>query len=238
MVSHKEMNFEQLVEGKSVAVVGNASSLFDQKHGSEIDSHDIVIRFNKAAPVLIKDCEETHGSKFDVWAFWAIGAFYRSITETEEDMREMLNYFHEKRGIKRVQLSKSRNRVDITREYGFDTLPTHYMKELKRRLVYSKAQLGRERLRRQHNALQSRNIKTNFIQPSAGTGMLFWLKLCRPRKVTIYGMDFKKSPTFSEPHLFERDMISRIDVRCAHNFEMEEEFVKREILTDKRFTLK
>lgn len=47
------------IKGKSVAIVGNAKSLFDKKHGQEIDSHDIVIRFNKGFPNNI----ESQGKK-------------------------------------------------------------------------------------------------------------------------------------------------------------------------------
>ena len=46
------MNYSNLsfitdcMRGKSVAVVGNAKSLFDRNYGKEIDGHDFVIRFN------------------------------------------------------------------------------------------------------------------------------------------------------------------------------------------------
>ena len=36
--------------GKNIAVVGNSAKLLDQNHGKDIDSHDIVIRFNRAFP--------------------------------------------------------------------------------------------------------------------------------------------------------------------------------------------
>ena len=36
-----------LVKNKTVAIVGNAKSIFDKKNGKEIDSHDIIIRFNR-----------------------------------------------------------------------------------------------------------------------------------------------------------------------------------------------
>ena len=36
--------------GKSVAIVGNARSLLDKNQGKEIDSHDVVIRFNRGFP--------------------------------------------------------------------------------------------------------------------------------------------------------------------------------------------
>lgn len=38
-------------QNKSVALVGNASSLLDQEYGKLIDDHDIVCRFNRGIPV-------------------------------------------------------------------------------------------------------------------------------------------------------------------------------------------
>lgn len=36
-----------LIKNKTVAIVGNAASIFDKSNGKEIDDHDIIIRFNK-----------------------------------------------------------------------------------------------------------------------------------------------------------------------------------------------
>lgn len=47
---------------KSVAIVGNAKSLFDKQYGAEIDNHDFVIRFNKG---FIVD-EKSQGKKTDI----------------------------------------------------------------------------------------------------------------------------------------------------------------------------
>ena len=38
---------KRFIKKKTVAIVGNARTIFDSRYGSEIDSHDIVIRFNK-----------------------------------------------------------------------------------------------------------------------------------------------------------------------------------------------
>lgn len=41
------VELKNAIKGKDVAIVGNAQSIFDTGHGSEIDKADIVIRFNK-----------------------------------------------------------------------------------------------------------------------------------------------------------------------------------------------
>lgn len=50
---------------KSIAIVGGANSIFDKKHGEEIDSHDIVIRCNWSG--LYHNKLYT-GEKIDIWA--------------------------------------------------------------------------------------------------------------------------------------------------------------------------
>jgi len=44
-------SLRKLIEGKRVAIVGNARSLFDKAYGEEIDSYDIVIRINRG-PIM------------------------------------------------------------------------------------------------------------------------------------------------------------------------------------------
>lgn len=41
---------KEMLEGKRVAIVGNSSCLLEKNQAKEIDSHDIVIRFNKGFP--------------------------------------------------------------------------------------------------------------------------------------------------------------------------------------------
>lgn len=53
---------KDFIKGKSVAIVGNAKSIFDNRFGAEIDVHDVVIRFNKG---FITD-KKAQGSKTDV----------------------------------------------------------------------------------------------------------------------------------------------------------------------------
>ena len=63
-------------EEKTVALIGNAMSLFDKEYGSEIDSHDVVVRLNKAAMLYDRmDAEKSHGKKIDVWIFWSTSEY-------------------------------------------------------------------------------------------------------------------------------------------------------------------
>lgn len=41
---------KKLLKNKTVAIVGNSQKILSEKHGAEIESHDIVIRFNKGFP--------------------------------------------------------------------------------------------------------------------------------------------------------------------------------------------
>jgi hypothetical protein len=53
------------LDGKSVAIVGNATSLLSSKHGALIDSHDVVVRMNMGFPID----PAAQGTRFDLWCF-------------------------------------------------------------------------------------------------------------------------------------------------------------------------
>lgn len=53
---------KEYIKGKSVAIVGNAKSIFDHDFGKEIDKHDVVIRFNRG---FITN-EKAQGTKTDI----------------------------------------------------------------------------------------------------------------------------------------------------------------------------
>ena len=64
------LNSEQVLNifnNKSIAIVGNSPSLRGSKQGNQIDSHDIVIRFNDSI-IHISEFKDDYGSKTDVWS--------------------------------------------------------------------------------------------------------------------------------------------------------------------------
>jgi hypothetical protein len=55
----------EFLDGKSVAIVGNAASLMDHSHGAFIDEHEVVTRMNMGFPIH----PEAQGHRFDLWCF-------------------------------------------------------------------------------------------------------------------------------------------------------------------------
>lgn len=200
---------------KRVAVVGNSQSLFDRSYGVDIDKHDVVIRFNKPAPFMMEDVELTHGSKTNIWMFWAVGAFHRDVMENKSAPPLVKSQFLENKNIRKGQVrvnshtALSRKYIDYTMS---NSIYSSLKLELKQRSEYKPA-------------------------PSVGISTLAWLHKCDPASVSIYGMDFKETPTFSEKDRFQKDMNGFYDSRCNHDFLAERQFIDKYILTDNRFRL-
>lgn len=55
-----------LVAGKSVALVGNASSILARQDGARIDAHDVVIRINLGLPHIMRH-HGAIGHRTDIW---------------------------------------------------------------------------------------------------------------------------------------------------------------------------
>lgn len=64
--NRKVINLDELFRGKSVAVVGPASSAYENENGAYIDGFDFVIRINKALYNLDSQNRKFLGSKTDV----------------------------------------------------------------------------------------------------------------------------------------------------------------------------
>lgn len=215
----KRFSLDLLIKNKSVAVVGNSLSLFDSEYGKEIDSHDVVIRFNKPA-ILLNNTNVSHGSKFDIWAFWAVGAFYNVFIKERMYYTDQLETFLHNKNIHKIQVSMN-GYSTLTREYISHTMPIKMFMSLRYNLRYIGSEFSRE----------------SSLTPSAGIGILEWLRHSQPSSVSVYGFDFKKTPTFSEPERYKSDMVKQFDTRCRHDYAAEELFANKYIFSDKRFRL-
>jgi hypothetical protein len=159
------------LQNKSIAVVGNAQYLFNRKYGKEIDSHNYVIRMNRAA-ILCSHYYNyyTHGSKTNIWAVWRYDE-YENIKLKNNNMNiiQMAFWYG----------SKSNNIL----VYKVDMI-LNLIKIL------------------------------DHTNPSTGLMVLDWISYYNPSKVSVYGFDWKETPTFTD--------INRIhDNNISHNYKKE-----------------
>ncbi len=64
----------EFLGGKSIAIVGNATSLLDHQYGALIDEHQIVTRMNMGFPIN----PAAQGTRFDLWCYSSYRATLRA----------------------------------------------------------------------------------------------------------------------------------------------------------------
>jgi hypothetical protein len=146
---------KQWFENKSVAVVGNAQSLFDNSYGDLIDSCDVVCRINVGIKVIDPVAQ---GQKTDVHVF------------SKWQWMESLNLLDYNR--KNLHTSY-KGRDDINEKISYYPLENH--NQLKLQLGLSKKE-----------------------KPSTGLVLLDYISSICTIKVSIFGFDWKDTPTYYE----------------------------------------
>lgn len=151
---------------KSVALIGNAQSLFDRQHGHDIDAHDVVCRLNRG--IIIQDAK-SQGQRTDVWAI-GLPKFVTDILDTATYGFLMHVSF------------KGRQQPDPRVDYY---LPLDFISQLVSDLDHPK--------------------------PSTGLAMIAAISHCAPRCLSLYGFDWKQTPTWYfkegryQPHDWQRE---------------------------------
>jgi hypothetical protein len=165
-------------ENKTVALIGNSMSLFDSDYGKEIDSHEVVVRLNKAAMLVDRfDCEKSHGTRTDIWGFW--------------NVLEYNKYFSKYPDLKKMHAGHQFRLNDLIRKADF-VYPNELYKPLK-------------------------EVSGSRRNPTTGFIMIDYIMHCKPAKMNVYGFDFKKTPTWTDP-----DRIK--EKGCPHNYDVEEQY--------------
>jgi hypothetical protein len=172
-------------EGKTVALIGNAMSLFEKTYGEEIDSHDVVVRLNKAAMLYDRmSAEKSHGRKTNVWIFW----------NTSEYKSHFLKYPKVKKMHAGHQARFDANTKHV--DFVYPMKPNYEM---------------------------LRKKAGNHNNPTTGLIAIDWIMFCKPKCLSIYGFDWKETPTFTDPKRVR-------DRACPHDFPTEKAYVANEIL--------
>jgi len=166
------------LKNKTVAVVGNAQSIMNNTFGKEIDSHDFVIRMNRAMNLYdINDQYTPHvGERTDMWVVWRLSEY------NELNIKE----------------------PDYVMQMAFWTgLPTDRPEDS---ILYFPLDM-----------IVGLIEKTDIKVPSTGMMLLEWLDHQDTRKVSVYGFDWKKTPTWT-------DMDRVVDERMGHEFQREKDW--------------
>ena len=175
----------EFFEGKTVALIGNAMSLFDLSYGTEIDSHNVVVRLNKAAMLLNSfDSEASHGKRTDVWMFWSVREYYRHFEKNKDVLK--MHAGHQNRDSNLIKL------VDFV-----------YPNELYESLKPKAGPLN--------------NPTTGFIA-------IDYILHCKPSILSVYGFDWKKTPTQTDPS-------RKKEAKCPHNYDVEEAYCMEHIFS-------
>lgn len=180
-------------ENKTVALVGNAMSLFEREYGEEIDSHDVVVRINKAAMLYTKKlASKSHGTKTDVWIFWNTSEYRNSFRKIPSNIKKM-HAGHQGR------IARNMNEVDFA-------YPDYHYAELKKHAG-------------------------KYNNPTTGLIALDYISKCNPKSVSVYGFDWKETPTFTDPNM-------RRERGCPHNYETEKKYCTDVFFSSDKFLLK
>jgi hypothetical protein len=166
-------------EGKTVALIGNAESLFSKSYGTDIDSHDVVVRLNKAAMLYERfDVANSHGKRTDIWMFWRAAEYNKHFSKIDSKIKKM-HMGHQ-----------DRNRIN-TKEVDF-VYPNTLYEPLKK-------------------------IAGKHSNPTTGFMAIDYILHCEPKLLSIYGFDWKETPTFTDPTRKKEKM-------CPHDFETEKKY--------------
>jgi hypothetical protein len=180
-------------EGKTVALVGNAMSLFDKEYGEEIESHDVVVRLNKAAMLYDRfDAEKSHGNRTDVWMFWRTGEYKKHFSRVNKNIKKMHMGHQDRRAI------------DLT------TVDFVYPDSL-------------------YGPLKRKAGKHN--NPTTGLMALDYISSCNPKQLSVYGFDWKATPTYTDPD-------RKKDKTCPHDFETEKQYCADVFFTQSHIILR
>jgi hypothetical protein len=156
---------------KSIAIVGNARSIFDNSYGSLIDSHDIVCRINQGAIILN---EKAQGKKIDVFVFGGLKKFKQLIIDI---------------GIDKNLFISARKQNEALSIKNLTVYPIEWRNQLKNNLI----------------SLDDSFIDTGHVipgekgeikKPSSGICILDYVSRFNPHAVSIFGFDWKASPTY------------------------------------------
>ena len=190
--------FQEYCKGKTIAIVGNSSCIFNKSHGSDIDSHDIVIRFNWTIDKPIHKWHANLGGKFNVYVY-AIKSYSRILRYIKSGL------LNDKDFIIRVRHDDAYKLPSLHASVKKD-------KNIKKILYYNQSEF-------------KESLPVNWFnkkEPSAGAIILQFLIDCVDFKsISLYGFDFFETSTETPQ---ESNEFQSFFYRAAHDKQAEKNF--------------
>jgi hypothetical protein len=226
---------------KRVAVVGNASSLFNSVFGKEIDNHEVVVRINRSSTICFpeNDNEKSQGTRTDVWAFSFADSMETELTSHHKICDKLIQMNDAKLNKKTFDftfecmknedidvLTKSLNDMKkvIDKEFVRQEMIKFNYDEKFRHIKKHRAHLLQDLIKQDIIKSVDAQLNTNkkFV-PSTGLRLLHYISLGSPESVNIYGFDWKETPTF-----YDKKKETRVtEKKHNHNFFLEKEYCKK-----------
>ena len=166
------MNFQNLIEGKTVALVGPAAYMIGSSFGKEIDQCDIVVRINRSYESVEQHPEDI-GTRTDI--------LYSCLIEKPANAGELnLETFLQK-GIKHICAPPASNMKGLSNETRFHNLVnTRKVLEINEKIPVRIVE------HQFHNELA---LKVD-CRPNTGFMAIYDLLRCVPKRLKIFGFSF------------------------------------------------
>jgi len=190
--------FQEYCKGKTIAIVGNSSCIFNKSYGSDIDKHDIVIRFNWTIDKPIHNWTANLGTKFNIYVY-AIKSYSRILRYIQAGL------LNDKDFIIRVRHNDSFKIPALHNSIKKD-------KNIKKILYYNQDEF-------------KESLPVNWFgdkEPSAGASILQFLIDCVDFKsISLYGFDFFETSAETPQQSNE---FQSFFYRVAHDKQAEKDF--------------
>lgn len=204
--------------GKSVCIVGGAQSLFDKELGKEIDSYDVVCRLNGGIEIVKP---ESQGSRTDVWGigkWWTVSHLFdkcewgKAIHLAAKG--QYLRYHPETKELFHRDMEEYIESDEIHPAYDC-VLPTEFFQDMGK--FYESKTTSKLRYSQINMYVK---VPRQILKASTGLIMSYYTSISNPKSVTLYGFDWKRTPTwyFGEEEYNETHQ--------PHDWEWEEWFIK------------
>ena len=200
------------ISGKTVAIVGPASSIINTNNGKLIDSFDIVIRLNKALPLSKKIIKDT-GIKTDI--------IYNSLnTESHPGQNNLDTRLYKKYGVKFVCCP-----------YPFSGV---FKQDILNYINMYKFDIPFRPVNKRKYSIFNNQLKT---RPYTGTSAIMDILSYPIKLLYITGIDFYNTPYYSQYRRIRKSDLKHLKSNNIHNAYPQMEYLLFKSLNDNRIVL-